>query len=83
MTIEHLPLPFLAQFQRYFCDYRIKDCEVNFRIMSITQTSVDLGVFVKSESNGEEINQYIGRIGQFCYLFSQRNYRSIPTFRAR
>ena len=83
ITIDLLPLPFLVHFLRDFCDNRIKDCEVNFRISYITQTDVVLGVFVKSESNGEEINQYIGRIGQFCYLFSQRNYRSIPTFRAR
>ena len=83
ITIDLLPLPILVHFLRYFCDHRIKDCEVNFRISYITQTDVVLGVFVKSESNGEEINQYIGRIGQFCYLFSQRNYRSIPTFRAR
>ena len=83
MTIEHLPLLFLVQFLRYFCDHRIKDCEVNFRINSIDRRSVLLGVFVKSESNGEEINQYIGHIGQFCYLFSPRDYHSIPTFRAR
>ena len=55
VMIDQLPLPFLVHFLRYFCDHRIKDCEVNFRIMSITQTSVDLGVFVKSESNCMEV----------------------------
>ena len=39
ITIDQLPLPFLVHFLRYFCDHRIKDCEVNFRITYITQTS--------------------------------------------
>ena len=68
IMIDQLPLPFLVHFLRYICDHRIKDCEVNFRIMSITQTSVDLGVFVKIESNGEEVNEYIGWISQFYHL---------------
>ena len=83
ITIDLLPLPFLVHFLRYFCDHRIKDCEVNFRISSITDEDVILGVFVKSESNVEEVNQYIGLISQLCYLFSPRDYHSIPTFRAR
>ena len=78
MTIEHLPLPFLVQFLRYFCDHRIKDCEINFRINSIDRRSVLLGVFVKSESNGKEVNEYIGWIGQFCHLLRQRDYHSAP-----
>ena len=76
IMIDLLPLPFLVHFLRYFCDHRIKDCEVNFRISSITQTSVILGVFVKSESNGEEVNEFMGWIGQQSYLFRPRNYRS-------
>ena len=83
MAMEQLPVPVLVHFLRYFCDHRIKDCEVNFRISSINQTSVVLGVFVKSKPNGEEVNQYIGSIGQFCYLFSPRDYQSIPTFRVK
>ena len=78
MTIEHLPLPFLVQFLRYFCDHRIKDCEVNFRINSIDRRSVLLGVFVKSESNGMEVNEYIGWIGQFRHLLRPRDYHSAP-----
>jgi hypothetical protein len=78
IMIDLLPLPFLVHFLRYFCDHRIKDCEVNFRISSITQSSVDLGVFVKSESNGEEVNEHIGSIGQFRRLFGPCNYLSIP-----
>ena len=81
IMIDLLPLPFLVHFLRYFCDHRIKDCEVNFRISSIDDTitsNVSLGVFVKSESNGEEVNEFIGWIYQFCYLFRPRNYRSAP-----
>ena len=78
MTIEHLPLPFLVQFLRYFCDHRIKDCEINFRINCIDRRSVLLGVFVKSESNGLEVNEYIGWIGQFCHLLRPRDYHSAP-----
>ena len=79
IMIDLLPLPFLVHFLRYFCDYRLKegalkDCEVKFRIWSITQTSVVLGVLVKYESNEEEVNEYIGWIGQFCYLFSPCDY---------
>ena len=77
MTIEHLPLPFLVQFLRYFCDHRIKDCEINFRINSIDRRSVLLGVFVKSKSNDLEVNEYIGWIGQFCHLL-RRDYHSAP-----
>ena len=81
MTIEHLPLPFLVQFLRYFCDHRIKDCEINFRINCIDRRSVLLGVFVKSKSNGMEVNEYIGWIGRFCYLFRPSEdirYHSAP-----
>ena len=80
IMIDQLPLPFLVHFLRYFCDHRIKDCEVNFKIRSINQTAVILGVFVKSESNGEEANEYIGWIGQFTHLFRPRDYLSIPTY---
>ena len=45
---------------------------------TITQTSVVLGVFVKCESNGMEVNEYIGWIGQFCHLLRQRDYHSAP-----
>ena len=74
VMIDLLPLPFLVQFLMYFCDHRLKDCEVNFRISYITRTSVMLGVFVKFESNGKEVNEYIGWIGQFSRLFSPREY---------
>ena len=72
--MDFLPLPFLVHFLRYFCDHRLKDCEVNFRIGDITRTSVVLGVYVKFESNGEEFNEYIGWIGQFFYLFRPCEY---------
>ena len=78
ITIDQLPLPFLVHFLRDFCDDRIKDCEVNFRINSIDRRSVLLGVFVKSESNGMEVNEYIGWIGQFCHLLRPRDYHSAP-----
>ena len=68
IMIDLLPLPFLVHFLRYFCDHRLKDCEVNFRIRYITRTSVVLGVYVKFESNGEEVNEYIGWISQSCHL---------------
>ena len=60
MTIEHLPLLFLVQFLRYFCDHSIRDCEISD--LRINRRSLVLGVFVQSESNCKEVNEYIGWI---------------------
>ena len=52
LTVEQLPLKFLVQFLRQFCDYKppfkLKVHEVNFRIISIKKTSVLFGIFIKN-----------------------------------
>ena len=55
ITIEHLPLLFLVQFLRHFCEMKDWKGKVNFRINCINRRSVLLGVFVKSESNCMEV----------------------------
>ena len=52
ITVEQLPMEFLVQFLRYFCDYKLKVHEVNFRIISIKKTSVLFGIFIKNKPNG-------------------------------
>jgi hypothetical protein len=33
---EELPSSFLVQFLRYFCDYKLKDCYINLRMVCLT-----------------------------------------------
>ena len=51
ITVEQLTLEFLVQFLRYFCDYKLKVHEVNFRIISIKKISVLFGIFIKNNPN--------------------------------
>ena len=52
ITFEQLTFEFLVQFLRYFCDYKLKVHEVNFRIISIKKTAVLFGIFIKNKTNG-------------------------------
>ena len=52
ILFEKLPLPFLDQFLRYFCDYKLKDCKINLKIMSIENTSDPLGIYIRYKPNG-------------------------------
>ena len=52
ILFEKLPLPFLVQFLRYFCDYNLKDCKINLKIMFIENTLDPLGIYIRYRPNG-------------------------------
>ena len=54
ITVEELALPFLVKLLKYFGDYKLKNSEVNFRIILHQNTSVLVGMFVKNKANGME-----------------------------
>ena len=44
-TIEQLPLPILINFQRYFCEHKLKDCKVNHS--SVTTRQSDFSIHIQ------------------------------------
>ena len=83
LGLGQIPLPFLVHFLRYFWDHKLKDYEVNFRIIfnhgyyrKAVSSAQILNVFVKSESKGVEVNGFLGYISEYCYLSGQRDYLS-------
>ena len=52
LTVEQLPLKFLVQFLKIFCDSKLKVHEVNFRIISVKKTSVLFGIIIRNKPNG-------------------------------
>ena len=52
LTVEQLPLKFLVQFLKIFCDSKLKVHEVIFRSISVKKTSVLFGIFIRNKPNG-------------------------------
>ena len=55
LAVGQLPLLFLVQFQKYFCNYEIKDFEFKIRILVIKNMHIQLGVFIKNKSNAVDL----------------------------
>ena len=78
ITVEQLPLLFLVQFQKYFCNYEMKDCEVNIRILSVKKTFIALGVFIKNESNADNVSKLLRiKLGEGRYQGEDKQSISI------
>ena len=72
IPVDQLSLLFLFQFQKYFCNYRIKDSEFKIRVLIIENIHIQLRVFIKKKSDAVDLRKQSFAIGppgfKICFI---------------